>query len=67
MLDNLNTLSSLCTVLGIDFKDQIQNIHLTLDGSNGTKNISDDAMERLSIAIQNLRESKIERLQKVNI
>lgn len=65
VLDNLNMLNSLCVVLGMDFKEQIRDIHPTLDESKGTKNISDDTIQRLSIAIHNLKESKIQRLQKL--
>ncbi|KAL2892408.1 65-kDa microtubule-associated protein 3 [Bienertia sinuspersici] len=65
VLDSLNALHSLCLVLGMDFQDQIRDIHPTLDDSNGTKNISDDTIGRLSIAIQNLREIKIQRLRRL--
>lgn len=67
VLDNLNTLNSLCMVLGMDFKDQIRDIHPTLDESKGSKNISDETIQRLSTATHNLRENKIQRLQKVSI
>jgi len=54
-------------VLGMDFKEKIQEIHPNLDDCQGTKNISDDTILRLSITIQNLREIKIQRLQRVSI
>ena len=67
MLDHLNTLNSLCVVLGVDFQQTIKEIHPTLDDSIGTKNISIETMERLSAAIQKLHEVKIQRLQQVRV
>ncbi|KAJ4959013.1 hypothetical protein NE237_026124 [Protea cynaroides] len=65
VLDLLNTLNSLCIVLGMDFKDTVNDVHPSLDDSEGTKNISDDTIERLAAAIQTLRKVKIERMQKL--
>ncbi|XP_042496812.1 65-kDa microtubule-associated protein 3-like [Macadamia integrifolia] len=63
--DHLNTLSNLCLVLGIDFKHTVNEIHPSLDDSEGTMNISDNTIERLAAAIQTLRKVKIERMQKL--
>ncbi|XP_043718075.1 65-kDa microtubule-associated protein 3-like [Telopea speciosissima] len=65
VLDHLNTLTSLCSVLGIDFKGTINEVHPSLDDFEGTKNISDDSIERLAAAVQTLRKVKIERMQKL--
>ncbi|XP_021756251.1 65-kDa microtubule-associated protein 3-like isoform X1 [Chenopodium quinoa] len=64
-LDDLSTLNSLCAVLGMEFRDQICDINPTLDDSKGIRNISDDTIQRLSNAIHNLRETKIQRLRKL--
>ncbi|KAA8520527.1 hypothetical protein F0562_014783 [Nyssa sinensis] len=65
VLDHLNTLNSLCVVLGMDFKVKISEIHPTLDDSKGTKDISSGTIERLSTAISSLQEVKIQRMQKL--
>lgn len=66
MLDLLNTLNSLCLVLGIDFKQTVTEVHPSLgNDSEGTKNMSNETIERLTIAIQRLREVKLQRMQRV--
>ncbi|KAF8413054.1 hypothetical protein HHK36_001030 [Tetracentron sinense] len=65
VLDHLNTLNSLCLVLGMDFKLTVSEVHPSLDDSKGTKNMSDDTIQRLAAAIQRLREVKIQRMQKL--
>ncbi|KAK9273501.1 hypothetical protein L1049_018311 [Liquidambar formosana] len=65
VLDHLNTLNSLCVVLGMDFKRTSSEIHPTLDDSKGTKNIGNETIERLASAIQSLREVKIQRMQQL--
>ncbi|CAK9165217.1 unnamed protein product [Ilex paraguariensis] len=65
VLDHLNTLESLCLVLGTDFKHTVSEIHPTLDGSSSTKNISVDTIERLAAAICSLKEVKIQRMQRL--
>lgn len=66
VLDLLNTLNSLCVVLGVDFQQTVRDVQLTLDDSS-TKNISVDTVERLSTAISNFKAVKIQRLQKVSV
>ena len=67
VLDLLNTLNSLCLVLGIDFKETVAEVHPSLgNDSEGTKNMSNETIERLATAIQRLREIKIKRMQRVN-
>ncbi|KAL3536942.1 hypothetical protein ACH5RR_000308 [Cinchona calisaya] len=65
VLDHLNTLNSLCLVLGLDFKLTVSEIHPTLDDSSGAKSITLHSIERLSIAIRKLKDLKIQRVQKL--
>ncbi|OMP00602.1 Microtubule-associated protein, MAP65/Ase1/PRC1 [Corchorus olitorius] len=63
--DHLNTINSLCTVLGMDFKEVICGIHPTLDDPNGAKDVSNNTIARLTAQIQSLKELKIKRMQKI--
>ncbi|XVF33489.1 hypothetical protein REPUB_Repub17cG0172900 [Reevesia pubescens] len=63
--DHLNAINSLCTVLGMDFKQTVCRIHPTLDDLNGAKDVSNNTIARLAAQIQSLQELKIKRLQKV--
>lgn len=65
VLDHLNTINSLCLVLGMDFKQTVSEIHPTLDDSSGAKSISLDTIENLSLMISRLKELKMQRMQKV--
>lgn len=66
VLDLLNTLNSLCLVLGIDFKQTVTEVHPSLgNDSEGTKNMSNETIERLTIAIQRFREVKLQRMQRL--
>ncbi|KAL7253883.1 hypothetical protein ACSBR1_008261 [Camellia fascicularis] len=66
VLDLLNTLNSLCLVLGIDFKETVNEVHHSLgNNSEGTTNISNDTIEQLGIVIQRLRKVKIQRMQQL--
>ena len=65
VLEHLNVLNSLCLVLGVDFKQTVIEVHPSLEENEGSKNISNDTIERLASAIQRLRELKIQRMQKV--
>lgn len=67
VLEHLNTLNSLCLVLGMDFNELVAEVHPSLGENEGAKNISNDTIEQLAAAIQKLREVKIQRMQKVNI
>lgn len=64
--DHLNTLNSLCSVLGMDYHRTISEVHPSFVESEGARSISNDTIERLAIAIKNLREVKVQRMQKVN-
>ncbi|PSS32421.1 Microtubule-associated protein [Actinidia chinensis var. chinensis] len=66
VLDLLNTLNSLCLVLGIDFKETVIEVHPSLGNDyEGTKNMSNETIEQLTTAIQRLREIKIKRMQRL--
>ncbi|XP_010924154.1 65-kDa microtubule-associated protein 3 [Elaeis guineensis] len=65
VMDHLNTLNSLCLVLGIDFRQTVHEVHPSLDETEGSKNFSNDTIESLASAIQRLREVKIQRMQKL--
>jgi len=63
--DQLNTLNSLCSVLGLDVKDKICDIFPTMVNSSLRKDVSDNTIKNLTSEIQSLREIKIHRMQKV--
>ncbi|KAG7566255.1 hypothetical protein ISN44_As10g028400 [Arabidopsis suecica] len=60
----LKTLNSLCLVLGEDFTDMIRGIHSSLVDSN-TRDVSRSTLDKLDMMIVNLREVKLQRMQKV--
>ncbi|XP_017245105.2 65-kDa microtubule-associated protein 3 isoform X2 [Daucus carota subsp. sativus] len=64
VLDLLNSLNSLCLVLGLDFQQTVKDVQITLDDSS-TRNINVDTVERLSTAISDFRGVKIQRMQKL--
>ncbi|XP_068330791.1 65-kDa microtubule-associated protein 3-like isoform X2 [Pyrus communis] len=63
--DHLCTLNSFCSVLGMDYKQTISEVHPSLVDSAGSKNISNDTIQRLAAAIQKLREVKLQRMQRL--
>ncbi|CAI9092095.1 OLC1v1027250C1 [Oldenlandia corymbosa var. corymbosa] len=65
VLDHLNTLHSLCLVLGLDFKQTVVEVHPSLGESEGSQDISDTTIEQLAAAIQRLRETKLQRMQRL--
>ncbi|KAL1822825.1 hypothetical protein ACET3Z_009603 [Daucus carota] len=65
VLDHQYTLNSLCLVLGVDFQQTVNEIHPSLGDLNGTKSISNDTIESLKIAIEKLRELKIQRMHQL--
>lgn len=66
VLDHLSTLNSLCSVLGMDFKQTIHEVHPSLSETDGPKSISNETISSLATAIQRLREVKIQRMQRVS-
>ncbi|KAL3837914.1 hypothetical protein ACJIZ3_022505 [Penstemon smallii] len=65
VMEHLNNLYSLCTVLGLDFERTISEIHPSLGESESSRNISNETIEQLWTAIQRLREVKIQRMQQL--
>ena len=63
--EHLYTLNSICSVLGLDFKQTVNAIHPSLGESEGSNSVSNDTIQRLAVAIQELREVKLQRMQKV--
>jgi protein regulator of cytokinesis 1 len=63
--DNLYSLSSLCSVLGLDFKQTVSEVHPSLGNSEGSKSVNNDTINQLALAIQELRGVKLQRMQKV--
>ncbi|ESQ43989.1 hypothetical protein EUTSA_v10005817mg [Eutrema salsugineum] len=60
----LETLNLLCSVLGEDFKEMIRGIHPSLVDSN-TRDVSRSTLDKLDMMIENLREVKLQKMQKV--
>ncbi|XP_004514978.1 65-kDa microtubule-associated protein 3 [Cicer arietinum] len=63
--DHLYSLSSLCSVLGLDFKPTVSEIHPSLGNSEGPKSVNNDTIGQLALAIQELRDVKLQRMQKL--
>lgn len=63
--DHLHAVNLLCLVLGMDFKQIVSEVHPSLGDSEGSKNISNDAIEQLASAIRKLREVKLQRMQRL--
>ncbi|XP_073021268.1 65-kDa microtubule-associated protein 3-like isoform X3 [Primulina eburnea] len=63
--DHLNLLYSLCSVLGLDFKQTVNEIHPSLGDSESAKSISNHTLQQLETATQRLQELKIQRLQQL--
>lgn len=59
-------MNSLCSVLGVDFKQIVTEVHPSLGDSEESKNISNDTIEQLAAAIRKLRDVKLQRMQRVN-
>ncbi|XP_075485775.1 65-kDa microtubule-associated protein 3-like isoform X2 [Primulina tabacum] len=63
--DHLNLLYSLCSVLGLDFKQTVNEIHPSLRDSESAKSISNHTLQQLETATQRLQELKTQRLQQL--
>ncbi|KAF7813304.1 65-kDa microtubule-associated protein 3-like [Senna tora] len=63
--DQLFNLNSLCSVLGLDFKQTASDIHPSLGGFEGSKSVNNNTIQQLTATIQKLREVKLERMQKL--
>ncbi|PWZ53542.1 DNA-directed RNA polymerase II subunit RPB2 [Zea mays] len=65
VMEHLNTLHSLCEVLGVDFKQTVNEVHPSLGEADGSKNLSNCTIESLASAASRLCELKVQRMQKV--
>lgn len=65
VMEHLNTLHSLCEVLGVDFKQTVNEVHPSLGEADGSKNLSNCTIESLASAASRLRELKVQRMQKL--
>lgn len=65
VMEHLNTLHSLCEVLGVDFKQTVHEVHPSLGETDGSKNLSNSTIESLASAVNRLRELKVQRMQKL--
>lgn len=65
-MEHLNTLHSLCEVLGVDFKQTVNEVHPSLGEADESKNLSNCTIESPASATSRLRELKVQRMQKVS-
>lgn len=64
--EHLHTLNLLCLVLGMDFKQTVNEFHPNLGSpEEGPFDITSESIEILAAAITNLREVKLRRMQRV--
>ncbi|XVF12377.1 hypothetical protein REPUB_Repub08aG0112200 [Reevesia pubescens] len=63
--DHLNMLYSLCSVMGMDFKLTVTEVHPSLGNSEGFRSISNNTIGQLATLIKMLREIKIQRMQRL--
>ncbi|KAE8678313.1 65-kDa microtubule-associated protein 3 [Hibiscus syriacus] len=63
--DYLNTLNTFCSVMGMDFKLTVNEVHPSLGDPNGFRSISNNTIEQLATLIKNLREVKLQRMQRL--
>ncbi|GAB2265344.1 hypothetical protein Dimus_000408 [Dionaea muscipula] len=64
VLQQLNKLKSLCSVLGLDYKQTVNEVHPSLTGSEDLYSITDAMFHSLESAIKRLRELKVQRMQR---
>ncbi|GAB4825996.1 hypothetical protein Ancab_008865 [Ancistrocladus abbreviatus] len=65
VMQHLNILKLLCSVLGLDFKQTVHEVHPNFVGSEEIYSISDSTLQSLESAIKRLRELKIQRMQRL--
>ncbi|GMI71551.1 PLEIADE, MICROTUBULE-ASSOCIATED PROTEIN 65-3 [Hibiscus trionum] len=63
--DHLNVLSSLCSVMAMDFKLTVAEVHPSLGDSEGSRSISNNTIEQLGVTINKLREVKLQRMERL--
>ncbi|GAB4858725.1 hypothetical protein Ancab_010199 [Ancistrocladus abbreviatus] len=65
VMQHLNNLNSLCSVLGLDFKQTVHEVHPNFVGSEETYCMNDETLQSLESAIKRLRELKVQRMQRL--
>ncbi|KAH9622004.1 hypothetical protein KSS87_020062 [Heliosperma pusillum] len=65
VMENLSVLSSLCSVLGLDFKETVRNLHPSLADGGETLSISNETLKLMESAISTLQELKVQRMQRL--
>ncbi|KAE9592631.1 putative microtubule-associated protein, MAP65/Ase1/PRC1 [Lupinus albus] len=63
--DHLYTFNSLCSVLGLDFRQIVIGVHPSLGNAEGCKSVSYDTIKQLAVAIEEVRKVKLQRMQKL--
>jgi len=64
--DNIRTLESLCSVLGLNFRETVTKIHPSLVDTEGSRSISNETLDKLASSVQQWHETKIQRMQEVS-
>ncbi|KAH9610574.1 hypothetical protein KSS87_003334 [Heliosperma pusillum] len=65
VMDYLSVLNSLCSVLGLDYKETVRDHHPSLAYGGETLSISTETLKLMEIAITRLRELKLQRMQRL--
>ncbi|BAA97189.1 unnamed protein product [Arabidopsis thaliana] len=63
--DNIRTLESLCSVLGLNFRETVTKIHPSLVDTEGSRSISNETLDKLASSVQQWHETKIQRMQEL--
>lgn len=68
LVNLLNVVNALCSVLGMDFKSTICSVHPSLgDSTNERRSITSDTIQGLSALISRLKNVKLQRMQRVRL
>ncbi|KAL0643054.1 hypothetical protein Bca4012_041344 [Brassica carinata] len=60
--DHLRTLESLCSVLGLNFRETVTKIHPSLVESEGSRSISNTTLDKLASSVNQWHETKLQDL-----
>ncbi|CAH8387749.1 unnamed protein product [Eruca vesicaria subsp. sativa] len=63
--DHLKTLESLCSVLGLNFRENVTKIHPSLVESEGSRSISNETLNKLASSVNHWHETKIQRMHEL--
>ncbi|XP_019095676.1 PREDICTED: 65-kDa microtubule-associated protein 9 [Camelina sativa] len=63
--DHLRTLESLCSVLGLNFRETVTKVHPSLVESEGSRSISNETLNKLASLVKQWHETKIQRMQEL--